>query len=109
MEAEEFLTLLEVPAHHNGYIHLRMACEMLLEDETRIQNVSKLVYQRIADDLDTSVPCIDVSIRRTLHATWATGNRSMLEEVMGRPLPDPPSGVRFLAAARRYLSAKSST
>lgn len=106
MKVEEFLAQLEAPAHHNGYVHLRMACEMLLEDETRILNVSKLVYQKIADDLDTSVQCIDVGIRRALHATWATGNRALLEEVMGRPLPCPPSGVRFLAAARRYLAAQ---
>lgn len=86
----------------------RIACGTPITAEENIEDYVDAPKDRRVDFalLCEGDSMIDVSIRRALHATWATGNRALLEDVIGRPLPCPPSGVRFLAAARHYLAAQ---
>ena len=103
MDARGLVKALGVPAHWDGCLQLEYACSMVLADEKLLVNVGKLVFVPIAEQFGISAKCVESNIHRALSFAWQSGNRRMLQEIMGAGLDKAPGNVQFIAAACRYL------
>lgn len=107
MDARGLVKALGVPAHWDGCLQLEYACSMVLADEKLLVNVGKLVFVPIAEQFGISAKCVESNIHRALSFAWQSGNRRMLQEIMGAGLDKAPGNVQFIAAACRYLRERA--
>ena len=105
MDVDKLLRDLRMPPHLNGYWQFKRACELCLENEHLLINVSKLLYTKVADEFETSPRCVEINIRRAVSVVWQSGNRQLLEQIMGAPLSAPPGSAKLFAQLHRYLKA----
>lgn len=89
--------------HYRGCDQLQMACELVMEDKTRLFAMIKEVYSAVAKAFDTNWISVESNIRRLIKATWNGDNRRKMEKLLHQRLPQPPTNSQFIAAVISYL------
>ena len=103
MDVDRLLWEMRMPVHLNGYWEFRRACEMCIENERLLINISKMLYTAVAEEFETTPRCVEINIRRAITAVWKSGNRRLLERIMGEPLSAPPSSAKLFAKLYYYM------
>ncbi len=76
----ELLHKLGVPAHMKGYLYLRDAVHMVLEDDRLLAGgLTKKLYPMVADKYQSSSGGVEAAIRNVLSAWWERGDRDLSE------------------------------
>lgn len=104
-EAERLLRCLG--AQGTGYGLRQMACavEAAMEDMSRLNHITKGLYQDVASEFNTDWKNIEKNIRSIRDTIWAEGERGLLEELCGHRLERKPTNTQLLKILAEYLQS----
>ena len=89
-----------IPPHINGYLYLKEAVSLVLENPEILQKVTKSLYPGIAKKFDTTPPRVERSIRHAIETVW---NREDIQHISGifgyseEHLKSKPTNSEFIA------------
>lgn len=89
-----------IPAHINGYIYLKEAVHLVLEDPNIIHKVTKSLYPGIAERFDTTSTRVERSIRHAIELVWNRGDIKSIAQTFGYSeeyLKNRPANSEFIA------------
>lgn len=93
---ENELHILGVTKNYKGYSQLKFAIERALEDEFRLQSVSKEIYIPVAERCGCPDYTVERNIRTVIHRIWKT-HRNTLCEIAGYIPKAEPSASELIA------------
>jgi two-component system response regulator (stage 0 sporulation protein A) len=80
MQITQLLHRLGMPAHMKGYLYLRDAVQMVLEDDRLLAGgLTKRLYPMVAEKYQSSPGGVEAAIRNALTAWWERGNRELFQ------------------------------
>lgn len=82
--AQDLLTKLGVPSHLKGYRYLVTGLQMMVEDPTVADAVTKRLYPEIAAVHGTTASRVERGVRHAIETIWDNGDLEDLEEYFGR-------------------------
>jgi two-component system response regulator (stage 0 sporulation protein A) len=89
-----------VPAHIKGYLYLRTAILMAVENMDVLNAVTKQLYPDIAKEYDTTDTRVERAIRHAIEVAWERGNIDMIHELFGYTIQadkGKPTNSEFIA------------
>lgn len=90
----DLLRRLYITGNYRGAHHLRVAVELVHQDEDYLLHMGKL-YSAIAFRAGCSSTSVERSIRTVILRAW-TCNYPLLCEIAGHKLPAPPTNSEFI-------------
>ena len=97
-----FLHALGVPANLDGYKYIRSAIINAAMDMSLLEPITKKLYPIIAEEYDTSVCCVERSMRHAINVSWKRGSRKVIGDVFGYTAEDGrrrPTNSEYIAMA----------
>lgn len=89
-----------VPAHIKGYLYLRTAIRMAVENMDILNAVTKQLYPDIAAEYGTTDTRVERAIRHAIEVAWERGNIDMIHELFGYTIQadkGKPTNSEFIA------------
>lgn len=89
-----------VPAHIKGYVYLREAIVMAVNDQESINAVTKIMYPDLAKRLHTTPSRVERAIRHAIEVAWSRGNMEVLDSMFGYTISTSrgkPTNSEFIA------------
>ena len=89
-----------VPAHIKGYLYLRTAILMAVENVDVLNAVTKQLYPDIAREHGTTDTRVERAIRHAIEVAWERGNIDMIHELFGYTIQadkGKPTNSEFIA------------
>lgn len=99
---KETLRLLGITHSRPGFRRVVCAIELVLEDEDRLEAVTKEVYEVAAARIGGNWKTTERNIRSAVNTAWEH-NRELLDEMAAYPLPSPPKASEFLEIVSNYI------
>ncbi len=96
----DLLRQMGVPQHYKGFLYLREAIMMVVEDDSLLHGVMANLYPSIAKRYGITVPKVERSVRHAIEYAWINGNLDRLYEIFGSTVNDiraKPTNVSFIA------------
>ncbi len=100
MEISTILHEVGVPAHIKGYLYLREAILELVEDESYLGAVTKVLYPSIAKLYQSTPSRVERAIRHAIDVAWSRGYAERVNELFGysvSPCTGKPTNSEFIA------------
>ncbi len=97
---------LGIPAHLRGYLYLRTAVIMCVEDMELIGSVTKLLYPDLAKKYMTTDQKIERAIRNAIEVSWERGNAELFEKLFGYDNTgghSRPTNSEYIASVADYV------
>lgn len=91
----DLLHSLGVTGKYNGYSMAVKACDLIMEDESRLLKVTKSLYPEVAKQCGVGKITVERNIRTIIYKAWDT-NRAKLCEIARFELTTPPTATEFL-------------
>lgn len=105
---EEILIKLGILPNLVGYKYLVYSVELLMEDATRIQYVTKDLYPAVARYHGTNWFSVEHAIRTAITICWKRGNRQLLNRISSYVLHTKPTASEFIAILYEYCRLSAS-
>lgn len=89
-----------VPAHIKGYLYLRTAILMAVDNMDVLNAVTKQLYPDIAREHGTTDTRVERAIRHAIEVAWERGNIDMIHEMFGYTIQadkGKPTNSEFIA------------
>lgn len=89
-----------IPPHINGYIYLKEAVNLVLENPGMLHKVTKSLYPGIAEKFDTTSTRVERSIRHAIELVWNRGDVKAISHTFGyseEHLRSRPANSEFIA------------
>lgn len=89
-----------VPAHIKGYLYLREAILMVIEDIELLGAVTKELYPSIAEKFKTTPSRVERAIRHAIEVAWTRGKVDTIENIFGYTVntnKGKPTNSEFIA------------
>lgn len=89
-----------VPAHIKGYIYLREAITMVINDMDYLGAVTKELYPSVAEKFNTTPSRVERAIRHAIEVAWNRGKVDTLENLFGYTVSNhkgKPTNSEFIA------------
>ncbi len=89
-----------IPAHIKGYLYLREAILMVVEEVELLGMVTKVLYPRIADKYDTTSSRVERAIRHAIEVAWSRNNIDTIKKFFGYTINTErgkPTNSEFIA------------
>lgn len=89
-----------VPAHIKGYLYLREAISMVIEDMELLGAVTKELYPNIADHFNTTPSRVERAIRHAIEVAWTRGKVDTIDKIFGYTVNNnkgKPTNSEFIA------------
>ena len=102
LRIKELLHSLGITGKYRGYTYTMIACELALEDETRLYCITSEVYNRIASECECGKASVERNIRTVIMKAWKL-RRERLVEMAGLPLSAPPTVSDFIDYLITYI------
>lgn len=99
-EVTDILQKLKIPPHFKGYTYLRKAILLCIKEPTLINEVTKKLYPRIAEEYNSTPNRVERSMRFAIETAWSKGEIEYLHELMGHIVDEKkgkPTNVSFIA------------
>ncbi len=111
-EVTEILHQIGIPAHIKGYLYLREAIMMVVEDIDLLGSVTKVLYPGIAQRFNTTPSRVERAIRHAIEVAWSRNNIEIIKKFFGytiRTEKGKPTNSEFIAmmADRLRLNNKA--
>lgn len=102
-----------VPAHIKGYVYLRDAISLVIDNLEYLNSVTKMLYPRIAEKYNTTPSRVERAIRHAIEVAWSRGKVDILNDLFGYTINDEkgkPTNSEFIAliADKLRLGIKAS-
>ncbi len=89
-----------IPAHIKGYLYLRDAIRISVEDINSIQSITKTLYPSIASKHHTTASRVERAIRHAIEVAWNRGDIDILQGIFGWTISNSrgkPTNSEFIA------------
>ena len=89
-----------VPAHIKGYLYLREAIMMAVEDIEMLNSITKVLYPTIAKKFQTTPSRVERAIRHAIEVAWSRGRMETLDALFGYTVntgKGKPTNSEFIA------------
>lgn len=89
-----------VPAHIKGYMYLRDAISMVVNDIELLSAVTKELYPSIAEKYNTTASRVERAIRHAIEVAWNRGEIDTINELFGHTIGNSkgkPTNSEFIA------------
>lgn len=89
-----------VPAHIKGYLYLREAIMISVEDTSMLGSITKILYPSIAKKFQTTPSRVERAIRHAIEVAWSRGRMETLTELFGYTIDvskGKPTNSEFIA------------
>ena len=96
------LRTLGITANYKGYKQAAWAIHLALDDERRLDDISKEIYQPIAQLFFCYINSVERNLRTVSRRAW-TLQREHFQEIAGCDLPAPPTASAFLRILVNHL------
>jgi two-component system response regulator (stage 0 sporulation protein A) len=96
----EIMHQIGVPAHIKGYLYLRRAIAMVVEEVDLLGAVTKKLYPLVAEEFDTTASRVERAIRHAIEVAWDNGNMEAINEIFGHSITSStgkPTNSQFIA------------
>ncbi len=103
LNAERLLRSLGVSGKLSGFYFAVYMLELVRQKPEHILLVTKRLYKQTAQHFDTSSNCVERNLRTLVQACWRQPDHTLLEQISGRPLTQPPTNTEFLDMLAAYL------
>ena len=96
----DILYQLGIPAHIKGYLYLRDAIELVVNEVEYLGAVTKKLYPKVAENFDTTPSRVERAIRHAIEVAWDRGNEKALNRYFGSTVSKKngkPTNSQFIA------------
>lgn len=102
-----------VPAHIKGYLYLRKAISMVVEEVELLGAITKELYPLVARKFNTTPSRVERAIRHAIEVAWERGNTEAINKLFGHSVntkSGKPTNSQFIAkiADKLRLEMKAS-
>lgn len=100
IEVTNIIHQLGVPAHIKGYLYLRDAILMVINEIELLGAVTKELYPMIAEKYNTTASRVERAIRHAIEVAWSRGNVDMINNLFGYTIDlerGKPTNSEFIA------------
>ncbi len=105
-EVTGMLHQIGIPAHIKGYLYLRDAILMVVDDVDLLGSITKILYPEIADRFNTTSSRVERAIRHAIEVAWARNNADIIEKFFGHTICNEkgkPTNSEFIAMIADHL------
>ena len=103
LDAERLLRLLGVSGKLSGFYFAVYMLEQIQKKPERVLLITKRLYRQTAHHFNTTTSCVERNLRTLVQACWRQPDHSMLNQIAGSPLSQPPTNTQFLDMLASYL------
>ena len=99
-----------VPAHIKGYMYLREAITMVVNDMELLSAVTKELYPSIAKKYNTTASRVERAIRHAIEVAWGRGQVEAINKLFGYTVHNEkgkPTNSEFIAIIADKLRLKN--
>lgn len=96
------LIALGISPHYHGHKQSMLAIQLALEDEDRLLDIVKQIYQPVGNACSCDYTCVERNIRTAVRVAWEA-NPIRLCELARRQLKDPPTVSEFISILAAYI------
>lgn len=99
-----------VPAHIKGYMYLREAITMVVNDMELLSAVTKELYPSIAKKYNTTASRVERAIRHAIEVAWSRGQVETINKLFGYTIHNDkgkPTNSEFIAMVADKLRLKN--
>lgn len=99
-----------VPAHIKGYMYLREAITMVVNDMELLSAVTKELYPSIAKKFNTTASRVERAIRHAIEVAWSRGQVDTINRIFGYTIHNDkgkPTNSEFIAMVADKLRLKN--
>jgi two-component system response regulator (stage 0 sporulation protein A) len=89
-----------IPAHIKGYMYLREAIDMVIEDIELLSAVTKELYPSIGKKFNTSASKVERAMRHAIDVAWSRGQVDTINKIFGYTIRNEkgrPTNSEFIA------------
>jgi two-component system response regulator (stage 0 sporulation protein A) len=89
-----------VPAHIKGYLYLRAAIKMVVEEVGLLGAITKELYPLVARKFNTTPSRVERAIRHAIEVSWERGNTEAINKLFGHSVTTEsgkPTNSQFIA------------
>ncbi|MGM0414448.1 MAG: sporulation initiation factor Spo0A C-terminal domain-containing protein, partial [Bacillota bacterium] len=91
---------LGVPSHIKGYLYLKTAVELVINEVELLGAITKKLYPKVAENFNSKDSRVERSIRHAIDLTWEQGNQEILERYFKNVITSSrgkPTNSQFIA------------
>lgn len=99
-----------IPAHIKGYIYLREAITMVVNDVELLSAVTKELYPSVAKRFNSTASRVERAIRHAIEVAWARGHVETINSLFGYTINNgkgKPTNSEFIAMVADKLRLKN--
>ncbi|MGM0602620.1 MAG: sporulation transcription factor Spo0A [Bacillota bacterium] len=100
MKITEVMHSLGIPAHIKGYLYIREAVELVINDIELLGAITKKLYPAVAEKFDSKPSRVERAIRHAIEVVWTRGNTDVLDEYFASTVGrngNKPTNSQFIA------------
>ncbi len=98
----DILRSLGVTRNYRGYTYIVYAVELVLENDSRLNAITKEVYGEVARQFGCEWSAVERNFRTIIKRAWSI-NPQRLVEMAGYPLSGPPTASEFIEIISNYI------
>ena len=105
----DFIHELGVPAHIKGYLYMRTAIMMVVENMELLNYITKQLYPAIAKQYSTTSSRVERAIRHSIEVAWSRGKPETMNEIFGYTIDTgkgKPTNSEFIAMVADRIRLK---
>ncbi|NEZ46293.1 sporulation transcription factor Spo0A [Clostridium niameyense] len=109
-EITDIIHEIGVPAHIKGYMYLREAITMVVNDMELLSAVTKELYPSIAKKYNTTASRVERAIRHAIEVAWSRGQIETINKIFGYTIHNDkgkPTNSEFIAMVADKLRLKN--
>ncbi|MEW5922053.1 MAG: sporulation transcription factor Spo0A [Bacillota bacterium] len=109
-EITEIIHEIGIPAHIKGYLYLRDAIAMVVEEIELLGSVTKILYPRIAQKYETTPSRVERAIRHAIEVAWSRNNIETIKKFFGYTInteKGKPTNSEFIALVADRIRLKN--
>lgn len=99
-DVTEIIHEIGVPAHIKGYVYLRDAIMLAVNDSEILHSVTKVLYPTVAKKHQTTASRVERAIRHAIEVAWGRGKMDTIEDLFGYTIntcKGKPTNSEFIA------------
>lgn len=92
-----------IPTRLKGYKYIATAIELVLEDETALDGVTKVLYPDVAKRYNSTPQRVEKAIRHAIEVAWAENSAELRKEFEDGKSNKRPTNSEFISRMSKYI------
>ena len=103
---QECIKQLGIPGHIKGYLYVKEAIKMVVEDREILEGITKCLYPTLAKKHETTPSRVERAIRHAIEVGWLRGDTELMDKIFGCTISlakGKPTNSEFIAMVADYV------